>query len=94
MQLMEAFFIFQLLRIGEHILTLALLGLSGWFQVRSASFFTEKKIQASEALHHGPGPEKSWFLVISGQIEKIIIFRKKNILQFSSKFCYFLTMFC
>ena len=81
MKLKEAFFIFELLCISylaENIITLALWGLSGWFQVRSASFFAAKKIQASAPLHHGLEPEKPRFLIISTQIAKTRIFRKKS----------------
>ena len=75
------FFLFKLLNISylaEHIINLALLGLSGSFQVRSASFFTEQAIQSSEALHHGPEAEKSRCFVISAQLESIVVIPPKD----------------
>ena len=56
--------------LAENIRSLAPSGYSGRFQLRFASSLTEKKMQASEALHHGPEPEKSRFFAISAQIEK------------------------
>ena len=71
-----SFFIFKPLYtsyLAEHIITLHPVSISGWFQVRSASFFMEKKMQAWEALYPGLEREKLRIFVISAQIENTAI---------------------
>ena len=86
-------------------MTPSLIGFSGWFEVRSWQFFTQKKMQASEALHHGLEPEKSRLIVVSAQIAKAKFFAPNQFLLFdfhcsdeclliSYKVCYFLISIC